>query len=599
MSLYYDSLDLACKSIRGGIFESEELKITVKTSGIVQCRLVLRYDGEDAVRYDMTPLKDGFSIVLSGLKSGLIWYGFSADDAFYGDNGNCKAEQGSRDFFQLLVCKNRRTVNYSDKIMYQIMPDRFSRAEGCGDASGKRIRPWGETPEYLPNKYGKITNDDFFGGNFKGIIDKLPYLKSIGVSAIYLNPIFKAKSNHRYDTGDYFQIDGLLGNIDDYAQLVTQCRKQDICIILDGVFNHTGDDSLYFNKYGNYESVGAYQSENSKYYSWYCFKDFPDDYLSWWGIDTLPTINKNNKEFEDFIAGKNGVIEKYASLGAAGFRLDVVDEIPDEFVRKIYDKIHEIYNDGIVIGEVWEDATNKIAYDVRRTYFTEPELDGVMNYPLKNAIINYVITGESGKLLNEVRRQLDHYPEFALNNLMNILGTHDTPRILTVLGKGGRLATRRTDMANEVLTEEEIALGIKRLKCATLLQFFLYGFPSVYYGDETGMQGNKDPFNRKCFDLSRANDEILKWYKFIAALRNGHKCLSQGKIDNVYAKNGLIAFTQTGDKEVALIVVNAGDKIAEIKLKNATYEFMRDIKTDKITVNTYEYAIFYKSRNGR
>ena len=241
---------------------------------------------------------------------------------------------------------------------------------------------------------------------------------------------------------------------------------------------------IYFNKYNSYDSIGAYNGKESKYYSWFIFDKFSKEYLSWWGIKTLPTINKNSMEFEEFITGENGVLDRCLKMGVSGVRLDVVDEIPDSFVTKITQRVKSYGEDKIVIGEVWEDATNKIAYGVRRKYFQGGELDSVMNYPLKNAIINYVISGNTDEIYHTVREQINNYPSFSLNCMMNILGTHDTPRVLTVLGKRGNLKQNRIDMVNESLTQYEYDMGIKMLKCASLLQFTLYGVPCIYYGDE-------------------------------------------------------------------------------------------------------------------
>lgn len=600
MTFYYDSLDSACKDIRGAINEGEKLNITIKTNGISKCRLFLRYDGEtDCRTIEMARNAVGFYAVLTDLKIGLIWYRFEADNVVFGNDGQCRAVMDSDEWFQLSVCRQRTDyADFSGKIMYQIMPDRFARAEGFGNENGKRMKKWGDLPDYLPNRYGKITNDDFFGGNFEGIRRSIKYLKTLGVSCIYLNPIFKAKSNHRYDTGDYFLIDELLGNFDNFVELLSECKKYDICIILDGVFNHTGDDSVYFNKYGNYNSVGAYQSELSEFYNWYTFSVFPDRYKCWWGIDTLPTVNKNCKEFEDFICDKGGVLDKYLNVGVGGVRLDVVDEIPDEFVKRIYDCVKESGCDKIVIGEVWEDATNKIAYDVRRTYFIEPELDGVMNYPLKNAIIDYVISGNGNKLYSVIRNQIDHYPAKALNNLMNILGTHDTPRILTVLGKGGKIADDRNEMVNELLSEKEYDIAVKRLKCASLLQFMLYGFPCVYYGDEIGMEGNRDPFNRRCFEFEKSRGEILDWYKRLAKIKTEYKCFADGEVVDIRYKSGVISFTRTTKSDAATIIVNLSGRAVNVKSKNKILEIMHGIIDDKISINNLDFAIFYNNIYG-
>ena len=498
--------------------------------------------------------------------------------------------------FQLLVYDYRYFYpeNFLGKVMYQIFPDRFARAEGFGNPDGKRIRnDWGGMPEYLPDENGKIKNDDFFGGNFEGIRRKTDYLKSLGVTHVYLNPIFKAHSNHRYDTGDYMTFDPLLGSEADFTSLVKTFKNNDISLIFDGVFNHTGDDSVYFNKYGNYPSVGAYQSKESPYYGWYEFQKFPDEYSSWWGVDILPSINKNCLPFEEFITGDSGVLEKYFKLGAGGVRLDVVDEINDRFVEKITAKVKSFGDDKIVIGEVWEDATNKIAYGTRRKYFWGGELDSVMNYPLKDAIIDFALSGKAEAIYKTVRKQIDNYPFYALNSLMNILGTHDTPRILTVLGKRGRLEKERSRMAEEKLTQEEKSGAIKMLKCCSLLQFCLYGVPCIYYGDEQITEGNKDPFNRTFF-VENENKELYEWYCFLSELRKRYDCFKDGETADVYYNDGLFSFSRNCENKKIYIAVNFGERPMSILPDGMAYEITRGVKLSKIIVKNCDFAIFYK-----
>ena len=196
MTFYYDSLDSACKDIRGAINEGEKLNITVKTNGISKCRLFLRYDGEtDCITIEMARNAVGFYAVLTDIKIGLIWYRFEADNVVFGNDGQCRAVMDSDEWFQLSVCRQRADyADFSGKIMYQIMPDRFARAEGFGNENGKRMKKWGDLPDYLPNRYGKITNDDFFGGNFEGIRRSIKYLKTLGVSCIYLTRYSRRKA---------------------------------------------------------------------------------------------------------------------------------------------------------------------------------------------------------------------------------------------------------------------------------------------------------------------------------------------------------------------------------------------------------------------
>ncbi len=596
MVVNYDPLSLENKSVTGAIKEGERLDIKIKICGAEKCVLALFEDGTPAETiFDGAKNGDKFSFSIEGLSKGLYFYRFYADGKRIGKSEYGFGEEGSLNDFQLLCHKDGEKLSgFAGGIMYQIFPDRFARAEGFGNASGKKLRTdWGGCPEYLPDKLGKIKNNDFFGGNFEGIRQKIDYLKKLGVTHLYLNPVFKAYSNHRYDTGDYACFDPLLGSDNDFTSLVKALKINGISLIFDGVFNHTGDDSVYFNKYGNYPSVGAYQSKNSPYYNWYVFEEFPDKYLSWWGVDILPTINKSNEEFENFIAGEGGVIDKMMKFGAGGIRLDVVDEITDEFVEKINERVKAYGNDKIVIGEVWEDATNKIAYGKRRRYFQGGELDSVMNYPLKNAIIDFALSGKGNLLYKTVREQIDNYPFQALNSLMNILGTHDTPRILTVLGKRGKLETERTKMATEKLSETERREAIKMLKCCSVLQFCLYGVPCIYYGDEQITEGNKDPFNRTCF-IENENKELFDHYCFLSDLRRKYDCFKFGKTGDIVSREGFFSFSRECENKKIYIAVNFGEKPVEMVFDCGVYEMLRNVKLSKITLYNGDFTIFYK-----
>ncbi|MBQ7643305.1 MAG: glycoside hydrolase family 13 protein [Clostridia bacterium] len=586
---YFDPLSSACKSETGAVGSDKEVKFVIFTDALCAA-MEFRSDEGEIRRFEGEKTQKGFLFRVK-LPVGLYFYTFIADGVKIGKDDFGFAQKGGSDFQYTVYDGNYEfPKGLSGGIIYQIFPDRFCRGKG-GDASGKRIKKWGEEPDYLPVD-GKIKNDDFFGGNFSGIESMLAYIKDLGVNYIYLNPVSKAHSNHRYDTGNYLVFDPLVGDDEDFKGLVKSAEEKGIYFIFDGVFNHTGDDSLYFNKYHNYPSVGAYESENSPYRDWYVFGD-NGGYLSWWGIDILPTIRRGSEGFENLICGDGGVIDRYFGLGVKGVRLDVVDELGDDFVAKINAKVKSYGKDNVVIGEVWEDATNKIAYDERKRYFLGGELDGVMNYPLKEAILSFVLSGRASVLYKVVREQIDHYPKGALDLLMNILGTHDTPRVITYLGKSGVLATRREDMAKEFLTESEYALAVKRLKCASLLQFTLYGVPTVYYGDETGMQGNKDPFNRRCFSLEKADEELIDWYKFLGRTRRKLDCFKGGETTEVGYERGVFYFTREGVSSSVTVAVNCGEFPAEITTGGEVYEVTRNVKLSKITLNTYDFAMFF------
>ncbi|MBQ0099452.1 MAG: glycoside hydrolase family 13 protein, partial [Firmicutes bacterium] len=417
----YNPLDKFYKSTIGAVKENTLITFRLRCS----CDIVdLVFYNDDGLNKKFPMQRKGdFLEVDVSLCVGLYFYYFDLrNGTFVGLNEDYLGEiTYTPKSFEISVYSSDFVVPkfLNGGIIYQIFPDRFNRAEKEKKIeSGKYLHEkWDETPNFLPDEKGEVLNNDFFGGDLKGIEEKLDYLKSLSVSIIYLNPIFKAYSNHRYDTADYMEIDSLLGTEEDLKRLISEADKKGIKIILDGVFNHTGSNSVYFNKDKKFNGIGAFNSKESKYYSWYNFIDYPNKYESWWGIKTLPVTNKESG-FVDFITGENGVLEHYTRLGIGGWRLDVVDELPESFSKKIRSAIKKVNNEAVVIGEVWEDASNKISYGKRRKYFLGKELDSVMNYPLKNAIIEYVKEGNSKGLSRVIKEQIDHYPKQSLDILM-------------------------------------------------------------------------------------------------------------------------------------------------------------------------------------
>lgn len=594
MSYYYNPLDYKCKSYRGAVSRGSEITFHIyKTGGedffsAAVCYFVLYKDGELAREIPMEADANGFSLRLRLNKIGLYFYHFrlvgSPDE-----RGDCsmhylvRGEMRKGQLFDTPISW-QITVFEADYetpdwmkggIMYQIFPDRFFKSGECELKSDKILRKdWGGIPYYKPNSYGKILNNDFFGGNLNGIREKLDYLKSLNVSVIYLNPIFEAYSNHRYDTGDYMKIDPLLGTEEDFDALVFAAKERGIHIILDGVFNHTGDDSRYFNKYGKYQrELGAHQSPYSKYADWYHFIHYPDSYDCWWGIDTLPAVNERSASYQEFIFGEDGVLRHWLRHGIDGYRLDVADELPDFFLQKLRTAVKTENPDAIVLGEVWEDASNKIAYSERRQYLLGHELDSVMNYPLKNGIINFVMSGNTAMLRETLAMLIDNYPKQTLDCLMNVLGTHDTPRILTVLG--GKYYENKDDMANAELCPDEKTEAIHKLKMAAFLQFTLPGVPCIYYGDENGMEGFQDPFCRRCYPWDDLNEELLTFYRELGKIRTEilPGVLSEGIYREVFADRSCLIFERRTEENVVYVYVNHSLGIYSIKTDGEMYDY--------------------------
>ena len=405
-------------------------------------------------------------------------------------------------------------------IWYQIFPDRFCKGEmqPPRPAKGARIYhdSWEERPLFTQDR-PDFKGNDFFGGNLNGIKEKLPYLKELGVDLIYLNPIFESGENHRYSTADYEQIDPLLGTNEDFEALCRAAKAQGIRIVLDGVFSHTGANSKYFNKEGLYEEVGAYQSPDSPYYHWYDFKNFPEDYESWWGFSALPCVNELAPDFLNYITGEQGIARQWMERGAYGWRLDVADELPDGFLEAFRQRVKQTDPQSIIIGEVWENAVEKVSYGARRKFLLGNQCDTVMNYPWLNAIVALLKSGDTKVFCEEILDLMESYPPAALACLMNILSTHDTPRILNRLGAD--FIPPRSLQADNYLSKEQRERGTALLKKAAVLQFTLPGIPCIFYGDELGMEGYGDPYCRGTYPWGKGDQTLLKFYQELAAVR--------------------------------------------------------------------------------
>ena len=467
--LFYEPYLDEYKTPTGAVQVNSDFSIRIaitERDDIERVYFVLTKDNESPMYYEMQGDGLFYCIKMKVESSGLYFYHFQVRQ--YGgryfnifSKPNLKPDYHyGRDWVMLAYEKSVPQANWlKGGLIYQIMVDRFCSVQRRKTQPLAVYRDdWYGVPEFLPNEKGKILNNDFFGGNLKGVESKLSYLKKLGVTCIYLNPIFKAKSNHKYDTGDYSMIDEDFGSEEDLISLIKKAKDLGIRIMLDGVFSHTGDDSLYFNKYNTYPSVGAYQSKDSPYYGWYTFKDYPDEYDCWWGIDILPNVNETNPNYNEYINGENGIIAKYTAMGIGGWRLDVADELPDSFIKNLTARAKETNPEALVLGEVWEDASTKTAYGIRREYFWGKELESVTNYPLKNAIIAYAKEANATALNTEILKLVDHYPSHVLNSLMNMLGTHDTVRILTALSSDKIPQTREQNIKSPIYSLQKKGL---------------------------------------------------------------------------------------------------------------------------------------------
>ena len=444
--------------------------------------------------------------------------------------------------------------------MYQIFPDRFARSGGqkANVPSGRILREdWWAQPEWRPDPQGKTLNNDYFGGDLEGIRQHLSHLQELGVTCLYLNPIFEAHSNHRYNTADYCRIDPLLGTEEEFARLCREAKERGIHILLDGVFSHTGSDSVYFNQEKRYDSVGAYHSKESPYYHWYTFHPWPDKYECWWGVLTLPEVNEAAPDFEEFITGKDGIAARWMREGISGWRLDVADELPDSFLDAFRRRVKEENPDALVLGEVWEDASSKISYGHRRRYLLGKQLDSVMNYPFRTAILEFFTRAKAEDAMEIIASVVENYPPQALHILMNSLGTHDTPRALTMLGGTPAEGRGREWQSREFLTEAQRERGLRRLRAAAVMQYTLPGVPCLYYGDEAGMEGYGDPFNRGCYPWGDEDEGLLEFFRQLGALRRQVSCLRRGKFVPIFAQEGVLIYGREDETDRLCCCLNA------------------------------------------
>ena len=509
---------------------------------------------------DDIPGFDSFCVTLDTSElEGLYYFTFGID-CVYGrlwmnTDGSFTPDRAAASRTQLTVfaADFHTPDRFKGGMIYQIFPDRFARSGRVTEIPPRRIlNPDWENgiPQFAEVPGGEVANDMFFGGDLWGIADKLDYIRSLGVDTLYLCPIFEAASNHRYDTGDYLKVDKLLGGEEALEHLLSELKKRGMKLILDGVFNHTGADSRYFNKFGHYKGAGAYNSKHSKFYKWYTFEDYPDEYRCWWGVKILPAVKSAEPSYRDFICGENGVIRHYLKMGIDGWRLDVADELSDEFLDELRDAAKSESPDSLILGEVWEDASNKVAYDHRRRYFQGAQLDSVMNYPLKEGIIDFLLTCDKTRLESVALNVARHYPREVSDVLMNLLGTHDTERILSVLADIGIAEKSNRELSEFRLSESKRHEAVERLKLAWVLVCAFPGIPCIYYGDEAGMEGGRDPFNRMPFTTEEP--ELTRFYRRIGGIRAS---------ESVFAKGGL-EFIETGDKGQLLFTRSDGYTIA-------------------------------------
>lgn len=621
MNIYHNSQSILFRSPFGAAEVNSDVTLKLEISDVlspVSVFLLTSFnDQHDETAMDMESSENGSFMFTSGLQlsgtPGLLFYSFRIEDGdsvlYYGNNTERLGGKGM--VFESVPVPYQITVYvpdhvpswYKSGIVYQIFPDRFARSDNWKELQEKacdnyyadydkamaKIRPdrtvqedWDSVPIYPRGPKGEVSRWEFLGGSLEGIRSKLDYLADLGITVIYLNPVFMAASNHKYDTADYLKIDDAFGDEKAFSDLCTEAKKHRIRIILDGVFNHTGADSRYFNLFGRKGYNGACQGSSSPYHEWYTFTE--NGYESWWGVRDLPNVSEMKDSYRDFIyRGADSVVRNWMRLGASGWRLDVADELPDEFIRGIREAMLEEDPDSLLIGEVWEDASNKTSYGVLRQYFLGSELQGVMNYPFRTASLDFMKGNISAGTFSAVLMSLkENYPKENFYADLNLIGSHDRARVLNELSdtremlegrisdtslplndKETEFSNRGTSRADAVkaafsIPEDKLDLAKKRLKVLSMLQFVMPGVPCIYYGDEAGMTGWEDPFNRGTFPWGREDKELTDHYKALCKMRAEHPILIDGDFLPSACSDHVICFERFNEAEQFRLYVNRG-----------------------------------------
>lgn len=563
--------------LRGAFTLESTVRFVLDKKISASCAKMIFFSDAEGTRKEfcMSECEGGFSLELPmsriSQKSGLFFYEYllkNAHGEFFVVRDNAdftekiiEGEPQADERFQLLIYEKREAYPefFRGGIAYQIFPDRFFRAGHEELKPDARFNTdwYHGTPEYFRPGDKNFKNNTFFGGDLPGIESKLKYIASLGVTAIYLNPIFLSSSTHKYDAADYTKIDPMFGGEEAFRSLIKAAKKYKISIILDGVFNHTGDDSVYFNKYGKYPGLGAYQSKESPYAEWYNFTEFPDEYESWWGFKNLPRVMSDNPSYKKFLFGKDGIVRKYIREGACGWRLDVADELSDGFLTELSAAARAEREDALIIGEVWEDASNKVSYGKRRSYFNGRELDSVMNYPMREAILAYVRHGDMWKFMRTANSLYYNYPREMTHQLLNLLGTHDTVRAITALAGAGSEGLSADMLAAKRMTAEEYRAGVKRMKLAYFILATIPGVPCIYYGDEIGMEGEKDPFNRMPYPWGQENHDLLRYFRKVGRMRRREsEFFADAEFEIMYIDRSVLIFERKKGEEILVSVIN-------------------------------------------
>jgi glycosidase len=607
----FDSRDAAYRTPVGAVPAGTSVRIRFRTYAQDAASVRLRLYDVDATKESFLALRrpassfrcgmrrcELWQVTLPNPRPATLWYRFVVRDgrrtAYYEDDtaaldgglGGAYLASGDRSWALTVYEPGFATPAWTKgAVVYQIFPDRFRNGNPANDPHTGDPRyddpvlaqPWNALPEGYCRGYAgggcpaQPRGRDYQGGDLEGVTQKLDYLQGLGVNTIYLNPIFTAKSNHRYDTADYRNVDPQLGGNAAFDALVAAARAKGIRVILDGVFNHMSSDSPFFDRYARYPTLGGCESASSPYRSWFLFSGSGpcagSNYAGWANFDSIPVLAKSNAPVQSyFVDAPDSIARTWIQRGAAGWRLDVMGDpsFPAGWWPSFRRVVKAANPDAVIVGELWQKDTTLLRQ------LRGDRADSTMNYRLRDAVLGLLSPGDfeakgfpaSGSPLrpsqfaSRVASVYEDYPRPAWDALMNLVDSHDTARALWTLTPGADTrAAKEQNAAN-------VAAGKARLRLAALIQFTLPGMPTVYYGDEAGVTGHEDPDDRRTYpwpDTGGSPDEaLIGTYRALATLRGSVPALRSGdlRVAAVDDKAGTVAYARRGAGEVAFVVLN-------------------------------------------
>lgn len=682
----YDSKDAAYKSVYGAVEEGQKVRFSIDTDAkVTGVQLIVK--GKKVQNIDMKSEVTGSSKKWSADVSFddygqytyffVLYYGsyvqvYCDDDGYYG-TGVVTDLSEVKPYDLIVYKKGYKTPDWmKNAVIYQIFPDRFmngdesndeAQTQSRGNTEYEFVKKWYTYPEnpsqmeLHPGQYPAnawkgdgIWNNEMYGGDLKGITERIDYLKALGVNVIYLNPVFASISSHRYDATDYRKIDPILGDLGDFTELVNAAEQNGMHIVLDGVFNHVSDDSVYFDRYyrfvGQNGKVGAYPywayvydlmsedpeltMENAEksaksyfaskgvtdfeYTTWFQVsqESLKDDkgepvvdsfgersgkpvygYEGWWGYDNMPVIKATGgSEYQtgnwasEIIEGSNSVGQYWISEGSDGWRLDVANEVSDETWQHFRSSVKGLDSDAVIIGEIWDDATQYILGDM---------YDSVMNYVFRDAVLAYAKGGDAADSVKKLERIRERYPREAFYAMMNLVGSHDTTRLLSFLD-GIDDDRKQTEIDMAFPTYEKTSAKAKQSQyLVALIQMTYPGAPTIYYGDEIGMVGADDPDDRRAMEWGCGNQELVEWYAKLANIRHSYQALTSGDIVPVEMTDpALMSYIRADETDTIAVITNNSSTE-----KTITYSLPEKIGNDGLVLTDLISGVQYTVESGK